>query len=80
VTGITGPVLAPVRRLTGQGSPGPVPRRVAALLAPAPSVRPLLVAAAAAVVLVSGMAALDAAYELHALIELAQAPAFLTHS
>jgi hypothetical protein len=77
-TGIGGPVANPVRRLTRR--PGPVPRRVAALLAPAPSVRPLLVAAAAAVVLVSGMAALDAAYELHALIELAQAPAFLTHS
>ena len=57
-----------------------MPRRVAALLAPAPSVRPLLVAAATAVVLVSGMAALDAAYELHALVELAQAPALLTPS
>jgi hypothetical protein len=57
-----------------------VPRRVAALLAPAPSVRPLLVAAATAVVLISGMAALDAAYELHALVELAQAPALLTPS
>jgi hypothetical protein len=42
-------------------------------------VRPLLVAAAAAVVLVSGTAALDAAYDLHALVELAQAP-FLTGS
>jgi Zn-dependent protease with chaperone function len=77
-TGIGGPVLSPVRRLTLR--PGPVPRRVAALLAPAPSVRPLLVAAATAVVLVSGMAALDAAYELHALVELAQAPALLTPS
>jgi Zn-dependent protease with chaperone function len=77
-TGIGGPVVNPVRRLTRR--PGPVPRRVAALLAPAPSVRPLLVAAAAAVVLVSGVAVLAAAYELHALIELAQAPAFLAHS
>jgi hypothetical protein len=42
--------------------------------------RPLLVAAAAAVVLVSGAAALDAAYDLHALVELAQTPAFLAHS
>jgi Zn-dependent protease with chaperone function len=67
-TGIAGPPL------------GPVPRRVAALLAPAPTVRPLLVAAAAAVVLVSGVAALDAAFDLHALVELAQAPAFLTRS
>jgi Zn-dependent protease with chaperone function len=74
--GIAGPLLSPVRRR----SPGPVPRRVAALLAPAPSMRPLLVAAAAAVVLVSGAAALDAAYDLHALVELAQTPAFLAHS
>ena len=79
-TGITGPILDPVRRLTGRGGPGPVPRRVAALLAPVPSARPLLIAAAAAVVLVSGVAALDAAFDLHALVELAQAPAFLTRS
>jgi hypothetical protein len=57
-----------------------VPRRVAALLAPVPSVSPLLVAAAAAVVLVSGVAALDAAFDLHALVELAQAHTFLTRS
>ena len=78
VTGIAGP--GPVRRLIPRRSPGLVPRRVAALLAPAPSVRPLLVAVAAAVVLVSGIAALDAACDLHALVELAQAPAFLTRS
>jgi Zn-dependent protease with chaperone function len=76
--GIAGPALNPVRRLIHR--PGPVPRRVAALLAPAPPVRPLLVTAAMAVVLVSAMAALDAAYDLHALVELAQAPAFLTPS
>jgi hypothetical protein len=35
---------------------------------------PLLVAAAAAVVLVSGVAALDAAFDLHAVVELAQTP------
>jgi Zn-dependent protease with chaperone function len=80
VAGITGPRLSPVRRLTGPGALGPVPRRVAALLTPAPSLRPLLVAAAATVVLVSGVAALDAAYDLHALVELAQAPVFLTRS
>ena len=79
-TGIAGPVLDPVRRLTGRASPGLVPRRVAALLNPAPSVRPMLGVAATAVVLVSGVAALDAAFEFHALVELAQAPAFLTHS
>lgn len=80
VVGISGPLLSPVRRLIGRGSLGPVPRRVAALLTPAPSLRPLLVTVAAAVVLVSGVAALDAAYDLHALVELAQAPAFLTRS
>ncbi len=78
--GITGPALNQVRRLAGRDAPGAVPRRVAALLTPAPSVRPLLVAAATAVVLISGVAALDAAYDLHALVELAQAPAFFTRS
>jgi Zn-dependent protease with chaperone function len=78
VTGIAGP--GPVRHLIQRRSPGPVPRRVAALLAPAPSARPLLVAAAAAVVLIAAIAALDAACDLHALVELAQAPAFLTRS
>lgn len=79
-TGITGPLLDPVRRLTGGRGPGPVPRRVAALLAPAPSMSPLLVAAAAAVVLVSGVAALDAAFDLHAMVELAQVRSLLTRS
>ena len=45
-----------------------MPRRVAALLAPPP----LLVATVAAMVLVSGLAALDAARDLHAIVELAQ--------
>ena len=75
--GITGSALNPVRRLVGRDSPGAVPRRVAALLTPAPSVRPLLVAGATAVVLISGVAALDAAYDLHALVELAQVPSLL---
>jgi Zn-dependent protease with chaperone function len=79
-TGIAGPLLDPVRRLTAGRGPGPVPRRVAALLAPALSVSPLLVAAAAAVVLVSGVAALDAAFDLHAVVELAQVPSFLARS
>jgi Zn-dependent protease with chaperone function len=67
-------IVGPVGRRRG---PGPVPRRVAALLAPAPTARPLLVAAAAAIVVVSGAAALDAAFDLHALVELAQVPALL---
>jgi Zn-dependent protease with chaperone function len=48
--------------------------------APPLSARPLLVAATAAVVLISAIAALDAACDLHALVELAQAPTFLTRS
>ncbi|HEX4256733.1 MAG TPA: M56 family metallopeptidase [Streptosporangiaceae bacterium] len=79
-TGITGPLLDPVRRLTSRRGLGPVPRRVAALLAPAPAMSPLLVAAAAAVVLVSGVAALDAAFDLHTVVELAQVPSFLSRS
>jgi hypothetical protein len=51
---------------------GPVPRRVAALLASPPRRRTVLVAAVAAVVLLAGISALEAARDLHALLELAQ--------
>jgi hypothetical protein len=51
---------------------GPVPRRVAALLASPPRRRTVLVAAAAAIVLLAGVSALEAARDLHALLELAQ--------
>ncbi len=51
---------------------GPVPRRVAALLAPPPRARALLLAAAALVVLLAGASAVEAARDLHALLELAQ--------
>ena len=61
-----------LRQVFGRGDAGPVPRRVAALLAPPPRLRPLLVAAVAAVVLISSVAALDAARELHAVVEQAQ--------
>jgi Zn-dependent protease with chaperone function len=50
---------------------GPVPRRVAALLAPPPRTRAVLLAAAALVVLLAGASALQAAVDLHALLELA---------
>ncbi|MGH3279261.1 MAG: M56 family metallopeptidase, partial [Trebonia sp.] len=53
---------------------GPVPRRVAALLVPPPELSPLLLAAAVVLVLVSGASALEAARNLHQLIELAQGP------
>ena len=52
-----------------------MPRRVAALLAPPPRLRLLLLAAAIVLVAISGAAALEAARNLHQLIELAQAPA-----
>ncbi len=52
---------------------GPVPRRVAALLAPPPRTRILLLAVAVLVLLVAGVSALQAARDLHALLELADA-------
>ena len=54
---------------------GPVPRRVAALLAPPPRMRLVLLAAAIVLVAISGGAALEAARNLHELIELAQGQA-----
>jgi Zn-dependent protease with chaperone function len=53
---------------------GPVPRRVAALLAPPPRLPLLLLAAAIVLVAVSGASALEAAHDFHQLIELAQGP------
>ncbi len=52
---------------------GPVPRRVAALLSSPPRRRTALVAASAAIVVLAGVSALEAARDLHALLELAQA-------
>ncbi len=52
---------------------GPVPRRVAALLTAPPRRRTILLAACTAIVLLAGVAALEAARDLHALLELAQA-------
>ncbi len=56
-------------------SAGLVPRRVAALLAPPPKRRLLLVALAIALVAIAGLSALDAARDLHGLIEFAQSAA-----
>jgi Zn-dependent protease with chaperone function len=68
--GMTGPA----RRRPSVAWAGPVPRRVAALLAAPPRTqRRVLLAACAAVVLLAGLAVLDAARDLHALLELAQA-------
>jgi hypothetical protein len=52
---------------------GPVPRRVAALLGPPPTLSLLLLAAAVLLVAVSGLSALEAARNMHELIEFAQA-------
>ena len=74
VSGQPGTRRGPVSRLDrlrGLG-PGPVPRRIAALLAPPPRRSLLLVAAALLLVVVSGASALEAARNLHQLIELAQ--------
>ena len=48
-----------------------MPRRVAALLAPPPRTRTLLLAVAVLVVLAAGVSALQAAWDLHALLKLA---------
>jgi len=52
---------------------GPVPRRVAALLRPPPQPQLLLLAAAVVLVVVSGVSALEAARDLHALLAAARA-------
>jgi len=52
---------------------GPVPRRVAALLGPPPRTSLLLLAGAVLLVALSGASALEAARNLHQLLELAQA-------
>jgi Peptidase family M48 len=62
--------VASLHRMRGAG---PVPRRVAALLGPRPQPRPLLIAAAVLLVAVAGASALEAARELHSLLEYARA-------
>jgi hypothetical protein len=52
---------------------GPVPRRVAALLGPPPRSRILLMTLAMLIVVLAGACALQAARDLHALLELARA-------
>lgn len=53
---------------------GPVPRRVAALLAPPPGRRWILQAIVVAIVFAAALCAADAAHDLHELIEAAQYP------
>ena len=59
------------RRAPARG-PGLVPRRVAALLAPPPRFRLVPLVLAVALVAIAGLSALDAARDLHSIIELAQ--------
>jgi Zn-dependent protease with chaperone function len=75
----TGSGTAHVLAATGErgetSRSGSVPRRVNALLGPPPRRQFVLLALAVALVAVSGIAALDAAGDLHAMIEFAQAAA-----
>ncbi|MGW2647077.1 M56 family metallopeptidase [Streptomyces sp. NPDC001393] len=57
------------RRRTRLATAGPVPRRVAALLAPPLGRRPLLAAATAAVLLAATWSSAEAAHDLHKLLE-----------
>lgn len=52
--------------------PGPVPRRVAALLLPPARLQPLLLVTVIALMVAAGLAATDSATDLHGLIEIAQ--------
>jgi beta-lactamase regulating signal transducer with metallopeptidase domain len=65
--------LGAVAGLTRRRRAGPVPRRVAALLRPPPQPRLLLIAAAVLLVAISGASVLEAARELHALLDYARA-------
>src|SRR5581483_943644 len=67
------PVLGVVTTVDRMQEAGVVPRRVAALLRPPPRARRVLLVVAVALVSVCGIAVLDAAMDLHTLIELAQA-------
>lgn len=66
-------VVASTARRVSLALAGPVPRRVAALLASPPRRRIAVLAVCLALVAVAGVAALDTAGDLHALLEVAQA-------
>ncbi len=65
-------VLGAATPLTRTQRPGPVPRRVAALLCPPPRPGLLLLAAGLLLVAVSGASVLEAARDLHAMLALAR--------
>jgi hypothetical protein len=70
ITGVRG---RPGPRAVSLAWAGPVPRRVAALLAPPPGRQLTLLAVAALLVLIAGASAAEAARDLHQLVEFAQA-------
>jgi len=65
-------VLAALPRPSTLRRAGPVPRRVAALLGPPPRLRLVPLVLTVALVAFAGLSALEAARDLHAMIELAQ--------
>ncbi|HEV2451908.1 MAG TPA: M56 family metallopeptidase [Streptosporangiaceae bacterium] len=66
--------LGVVTSQPGRRGAGVVPRRVAALLRPAPRLRLLPLAAVLTLVMISGLSALQAARGFHGLLEFAQTP------
>jgi Zn-dependent protease with chaperone function len=72
VAGMVLGVLGPRTPRVSLAWAGPVPRRVAALLTAPPRRQTVLLAACTVIVLIAGVAALLAARDLHALLELAQ--------
>lgn len=66
-------IAGPASRRVSVAWAGPVPRRVAALLAPPPRRHVALLAAAMIILVLAGASALEAARDLHAVLELAQA-------
>jgi beta-lactamase regulating signal transducer with metallopeptidase domain len=62
------------RARLGNAGAGPVPRRVAALLAPPPGRRWVLQAVVVVVAVLAGLCTLDAAHDLHELVESASYP------
>lgn len=72
VAGMALGIIGPLPPRLALAWAGPVPRRVAALLSAPPRRQTILLAACTAIVLMAGVAALLAARDLHALLELAQ--------
>jgi beta-lactamase regulating signal transducer with metallopeptidase domain len=68
-------LLGALPRPSTTRGPGQVPRRVAALLGPPPRLRLVPLVLTVALVAIAGLSALDAARDLHAMIELAQSAA-----